>query len=120
MPINKASRSINLPDDLAKKLDVQFLVHSRLAVSDVEQVHHHLIDHLRFLRSLEDQGILQIDGPFFTPDGKNTGNGFYVLRVDNLDEARRIAAEDPLHKAGIRSHSVEPWLQRIDWSWLPE
>ncbi len=114
MPVNAASRSIGIPDDIAEHHDVRFFVHSCLAVTDVEQVHRHLGDHLRFLRSLKDQGILQIAGPFFTQDGKNTGNGFYVLRVDNLDEARRIAAVDPLHREGIRSPGVEPWLQTTD------
>lgn len=114
MPVDAASRSIGLPDDLAENHDVQFHVYSRLAVADVEQVQQHLGEHLRFMRSLRDRGILQISGPFFTPDGKNTGNGFYVLRVDDLDEARRIAAEDPLHKKGIRSPNVEPWVQDTD------
>ncbi len=113
MPVNAASRSINLSDEIAEKHDVQFFVYSRLAVADVEQLNPHLDDHLRFMKSLSDRGILPISGPFFTPDGKNTGNGFYVLRVDNLEEARRITAQDPLHKGGIRTPSVEPWLQVI-------
>jgi len=114
MPVNTASRSISLPDNIAEKHYVQFLVYSRLAVPDVEQLNQHLDDHLRFTKSLIDKGILPISGPFFTQDGKNTGNGFYVLRVDNLEEARRITAEDPLHKQGIRTHTVEPWLQVMD------
>lgn len=113
MPINAASRSICLSDDIAEKHDVQFVVHSRLAVPDVEQLNLHIDDHLRFMQSLKDQGILPVSGPFFTQDGKNTGNGFYVLRVDNLEEARRITAQDPLHKEGIRTPSVEPWLQVV-------
>ncbi len=114
MPVNSASRSINLPEEIAKKHDVQFFVYSRLAVPGVEQLNRHPQDHLRFTRSLIDRGILPISGPFFTEDGKNTGNGFYVLRVDNIDEARRITAQDPLHREGIRTPSVEPWLQVMD------
>ena len=111
MPITKASKSICLADDLAEKHDVQFVVHSRLVAPDVEQLDRHLDDHLRYMRTLMDRGILPISGPFFTTDGRNTGNGFYVLRVDDLEEARRLAAEDPLHKSGVRSASIEPWLQ---------
>ena len=114
MPVNAASRSIGLPDHIAEKHDVQFLVHTRLAVPDIEQLKQHLDDHLRYMKSLSEKGIMPISGPFFTPDGKNTGNGFYVLRVDNLEEARRITAQDPLHKAGIRTATVEPWLQAIE------
>ncbi len=86
MPVNAASRSINLPDEIAKKHDVQFFVYSRLAVLDMEQLDHQLDDHLRFMKSLSDKGILPLSGPFFTQDGKKTGNGFYVLRLDNLEE----------------------------------
>ena len=114
MPVNAASQSINLPDEIAEKHDVQFFVYSRLAVPEVEQLNHHLDDHLRFMKSLSDKGILPISGPFFTQDGKNTGHGFYVLRVDNVEEARRITAQDPLHTAGIRTPSVEPWLQVLE------
>ncbi len=114
MPVNAASKSINLPDEIANKHDVQFIIHSRLAVPDVEQLNQHLNDHLRYMKSLIDRGILPISGPFFTLDGKNTGNGFYVLRVDNIEEARRFAAEDPLHKEGIRTPTIEPWLQVIN------
>ncbi len=113
MPINAASKSINLADDIAEGHDVQFVVHSHLAGTDVEQLNHHLGDHLHYMRSLLDRGILPISGPFFTTDGKNTGNGFYVLRVDNLEEASRIAAEDPLHKSRVRIPRVEPWLQVV-------
>ena len=113
MPVNTASRSINLPNEIAEKHDVQFLVHSRLAVK-LEELNRFLNDHLHFTKSLAEQGILPISGPFFTEDGKNSGNGFYVLRVDNIDEARRITAEDPLHKSGVRTHTVEPWLQVIN------
>ncbi len=114
MPVNAASKSINLPDEIAKKHDVQFIVHSQLAVPDVEQLSRHLNGHLSYMKTLIDKGILPISGPFFTLDGKNTGNGFYVLRVDDIEEARRFAAEDPLHKEGIRTPRIEPWLQVID------
>ena len=115
MPINAASRSINLSDRAAENHDVQFLVHTRLAVPDAAQINPHLEEHLAFIRSLRDRGILQIGGPFFTQEGKSTGNGFYVLRVDSLDEARLIAADDPLHKSGIRTAIVEPWVQALDF-----
>ena len=111
MPVNAASKSIKLADDVAEKHDVQFVVHSHLAGADVEQLNHHLGDHLQYMRALMNRGILPISGPFFTTDGKNTGNGFYVLRVDNLEEASRIAAEDPLDQSGVRIPRLEPWLQ---------
>lgn len=75
MPVNTASRSINLPNEIAEKHDVQFLVHSRLAVK-LEELNRLLNDHLHFTKSLAEQGILPISGPFFTEDGKNSGTVF--------------------------------------------
>jgi len=111
MPINAASRSIHLSDDIAEKHDVQFIVHSRLTAPSIEQLNEHLKDHLAYMKTLAEKGILPISGPFFTEDGKNTGNGFYVLRVDSIEEAQQITAKDPLHKSGVRTPTVEPWLQ---------
>ncbi len=111
MTVNAASRSINLPDEVAETHEVQFVVHSRLAAPGLDQLNRHLDDHLRFTKPLIEAGTMPISGPFFTPEGENTGNGFYVLRVDTLEEGRRIAEQDPLHKAGVRTFSIEPWLQ---------
>ncbi len=104
----------NLPDDIAEKHDVQFVVHSRLVAPSVEQLNIHLADHLRFMKSLSERKIVSFAGPFFTGDGKNTGDGMYVLRVDNIEEARYVTAEDPLHKAGVRIPNITPWLQVMD------
>ena len=114
MPVTPASKSILLPDEIAMKHDVQFLVHSRLIGTDLNTLNRNLEAHLAHMASLISKGILPISGPFFTEDGKNTGNGFYVLKVASIDEARSLASEDPLHKRGIRSFHVEPWLQVIN------
>jgi uncharacterized protein YciI len=111
MPANAASRSIHLPDDFAQKHDVQFFVHSRLVAPGIDELNQHLDEHFAFMRTLTEKGILPISGPFFTEEGTNTGDGFYVLRVDSIGEARKVTAEDPLHKSGVRRPTVEPWLQ---------
>ncbi len=114
MAINAASHSINLPDEIAEKHDVQFVVHSRLVIPGAEQLDPHLKDHLRFMKSQSEKKVLSFSGPFFTRDGKNTGDGMYVLRVDNIEEARRVTEEDPLHKSGVRVPTITPWLQVMD------
>ena len=91
MPINAASRSINLPDEIVGKHDVQLLIYSRLVFPEVEQLKEHLDDYLRFTKPLIENEAMPILGPFFTPDGKTTGNDFYVLHANNLEEGRRIA-----------------------------
>ncbi len=33
-----------------------------------------------------------------------------VIRAASLEEAKSIAASDPMHKSGARSFTVRPWL----------
>lgn len=113
MPVNKASESIHLAEEDAKTHSVQFAVYTRLATSDVSKLHDHLAEHLAFQKRLYADGVLGVSGPFYTEDGKNSGNGLYVLRVDNIDQAKQLAAEDPFHKMGIRIGTVEPWLEVV-------
>jgi uncharacterized protein len=113
MPINAASRSIQLPDEMAGNHAVLFAVYTSLVGDDPKALEAHLKDHLSFLQPLREQGIVPISGPFFTPDGKNTGNGFYVLKVDSLQEAEQLAAQDPMHQNGIRKALIQPWLQDV-------
>ena len=115
MAVNAASRSINLPDCVAENHDVQFLLHTLLIGPDAEQIRPYVKEHLNFIRGLKDRGIVEIGGPFCTPEGQFTGNGFYVLRVESIEEAQRIAAEDPMHKSRIREAIVEPWVQALDF-----
>ncbi len=114
MPVNAASKSISLPKDIAEHHYVQFHVFSRLVASSLAEINEHLKEHLQYMGILKARGVLPISGPFFTEHGENTGNGFYVLRVESIDEARRIAADDPLHKLGVRTATIEPWLQVVD------
>jgi hypothetical protein len=32
-----------------------------------------------------------------------------IIRAEDLAEARRIAQEEPLHKLGLRSFTIEEW-----------
>jgi uncharacterized protein len=56
---------------------------------------------------LDDQhraGRLLFSGP--TTDGTH---GIYIVLAENLDEAKRIAGEDPFHVYGIREMQVLEW-----------
>ena len=113
MPVNAASKSIQRSDDLARTHDVQFVVQSRLVGTDLGRLHQKLGLHLHFLREQRERGLLTFAGPFFTEQGCNTGNGFYVLKVDSAEDGGRLASEDPLHEAGVCAFTVEPWLQAL-------
>lgn len=111
MPANAASRSIGLPGEMEKDHTVLFLVYTRLAMSSAEALKPHLPEHLKFIKGLRERGVLALAGPFFTPDGKNSGDGVYALQVDSLEAAEEIAGEDPLHKRGLRTPTVLPWAK---------
>ena len=111
MPSNAASHSIHLPEEMAKTHTVLFAVYTRLAAADAEQLKPHLPEHLAFIKGLKARGILPMAGPFFHPNGTNNGDGLYVLQVDSLEEANRIAGEDPMHKLGLRKPTVLPWAK---------
>ena len=67
--------------------------------------------HLKFQVELEQKGIMFGAGPFWTDDEKQwQGEGMVIIRAGSLDEAKKIAASDPMHASGARSFRVRPWL----------
>ncbi len=68
-------------------------------------------EHLKFQMSLEERGIMFGAGPFWADDETTwEGEGMVIIRAGSLAEARKIAEEDPMHRAGARSFTVRPWL----------
>ena len=67
--------------------------------------------HLKFQVELEQKGIMFGAGPFWTDDEKQwLGEGMVIIRAGSLDEAKKIAATDPMHASGARTFRVRPWL----------
>ena len=67
--------------------------------------------HLKFQVELEQKGIMFGAGPFWTDDEKQwLGEGMVIIRAASLDEAKKIAASDPMHASGARTFRVRPWL----------
>ncbi len=67
--------------------------------------------HLEFQVSLEDRGIMFGAGPFWSDDETEwLGEGMVIIRAGSLEEAKEIAASDPMHSSGARSFTVRPWL----------
>ncbi len=68
-------------------------------------------DHLAYQRMLEDTGVMFAAGPLGDESASWwEGEGMVVIRADDIEAAREIAAADPMHKAGARSYTVRPWL----------
>ena len=85
-----------------------YIVQSRLT-GGAERLQSLLADHLRYLIELERQGVLFASGPHFDPAGALLGDSLTVLRVESLEEARAVADDDPLHRAGVREYEVKGW-----------
>jgi len=67
--------------------------------------------HLEHQCSIERAGVMLAAGPHWTDDERFwDGEGMFVIRARSLEEAREIAAADPMHKCGARSFKVRPWL----------
>jgi uncharacterized protein YciI len=74
-----------------------------------EQLGAVLPEHLEYMIGLEKQGVLFASGPLTAGPGKPAGDGLTVLRVDNEDDARRIASADPFVVRKIRTFEVREW-----------
>ena len=79
--------------------------------ADPETVKSNLADHLTYLRSMEDAGSLVLAGPLSDESGENMlGAGQLVYRAQSMEEAREMAAADPMHQSGARSFTLQKWL----------
>lgn len=78
------------------------------AAEDVKAV---LPDHLAYLQSLESAGKLMMAGPLSDETGEEMqGTGMLVLRAASMEEARELAANDPMHISGARAFKLRKWL----------
>ena len=66
-----------------------------------------LRDHFLYLRELHRQGTVVIAGPL------GDAGGLVLLRVGDLDAARRIATDDPAVRSRVFVAEVEPFTPRI-------
>jgi uncharacterized protein YciI len=68
-----------------------------------------LQDHLNHQVELEKRGIMFAAGPLYPRNSDIPEAGMFVLRANSFEEADAIAKEDPLHKAGLRTYTLQKW-----------
>ncbi|EAQ64289.1 hypothetical protein MED121_19469 [Marinomonas sp. MED121] len=74
-------------------------------------VKQHLADHLAYQAKQEAEGKLMFAGPLSDLSGEYMeGAGMIIYRTQTLDEARKIADQDPMHLHGARTYSLRRWL----------
>ena len=87
-----------------------FMVHSVPAAA-AEEIEQALPEHLAYQKKLEADGILFAAGPLADEAGALWSmEGLIILRAGSLEEARQIAAADPMHASGKKTFAVRPWL----------
>lgn len=65
------------------------------------------------LAHIEASGVVEMAGPFLSPEGQMTGS-LVVLNVDDLTAAQEWAAADPYAKAGLfESVTISEWKKVI-------
>lgn len=70
-----------------------------------------LPDHLAYQRQLESAGKLAFAGPVSDSSGEEmNGEGMIIYRAASLEDARALAADDPMHKNGVRTFTIRRWL----------
>lgn len=61
--------------------------------------------HVQYMRNLLQQGLIVMGGPFLDDSG-----GMMIARSPDLEEARRVASQDPAVKNGLLRVQVRPWM----------
>ena len=87
-----------------------FVVHSTTAGAP-EDVKENLPAHLDYQREMEQQGRLVMAGPVSDATGNEmNGDGMIIYRAGSMEEATKMAQNDPMHASGARSFTVRKWL----------
>lgn len=68
-----------------------------------------LSDHLSHQIALEKRGIMFAAGPLYPRGSAIPEAGMFVLRASSFEEADAIASQDPLHRAGLRTYTIQKW-----------
>jgi hypothetical protein len=73
------------------------------------EIEKRLMDHLNHQVELEKRGIMFAAGPLYPRGSDMPEAGMFVLRASSFEEADAIAKEDLLHKAGLRTYTIQKW-----------
>jgi uncharacterized protein len=96
---------------LAPMLKQRLFVALSTARASAEQMLPHVAEHLEYMSSLEEKGVLFASGPFVQP-GVLVGDGLTILRTRTIEEARALMEDEPLIKLGFRAFELHSWELR--------
>jgi uncharacterized protein YciI len=79
--------------------------------NELSLVKQNLGAHLAYQAQQEALGNLMFAGPLSDLSGdKMEGAGMIIYQSKNLEEARQIADQDPMHLSGARTYTLRRWL----------
>eukprot|EP00301_Raphidiophrys_heterophryoidea_P014580 c23004_g1_i1.p1 GENE.c23004_g1_i1~~c23004_g1_i1.p1 ORF type:complete len:150 (+),score=45.77 c23004_g1_i1:45-452(+) len=67
-----------------------------------------LLAHYKYGLELQEKNQFLLAGPATGP-GPAPGSGLFVIKAENLEEATKIAENEPFHVAGLRVNTVIVW-----------
>jgi uncharacterized protein YciI len=73
------------------------------------EIEKRLADHIAHQINMEKRGIMFAAGPLYSQGSNIPEAGMFVLRANSFEEAEALAKEDPLHKAGLRTFTLQKW-----------
>ena len=73
---------------------------------EIEKV---LEGHFANIKKLTDEGKLALAGPFSGQEGEGALAGLFIFRVDSIEEAIRLAEQDPGVQAGRFTFEAVTW-----------
>lgn len=92
-------------------LAYQLFIVNSVAAAPPERMQEILPRHLAYQKQMEAAGKLFLAGPVSDEAGTQmSGGGLIIYRAEDIEEARALAADDPMHKEGGRSFTVRAWL----------
>lgn len=92
-------------------LAMEFFVVRSVPTGDMELVKATLPAHLAYQKDMEAAGSLVMAGPVSDASGDMMeAEGMIVYRAADLNAARAIADDDPMHAAGARTYDIRKWL----------
>jgi uncharacterized protein YciI len=89
--------------------DYWLILSTPAAGTDQAAIDAHAGEHIRWLLGLEREEVLVLSGPLLSGPGTGPGSGATIIRADDQDTARAIAARDPFVLAGLRTFTVHRW-----------
>jgi uncharacterized protein YciI len=70
-----------------------------------------LDEHIAYQTRLERDGVMFAAGPLASEDLTEwLGEGLFMYRAESIDQARKIAEADPMHRSGARSFTIREWM----------